>query len=114
MKLSERQSAVLEELKKVARQNAVRYRGKTEHLFLEDCKKLAQGDEYCTFGMGGLTWQVGDRLGLGAHQVLPVFKALERKGLVRRESTFRDYQRPLYWWPVGMADTLVHELGLAP
>jgi predicted ArsR family transcriptional regulator len=60
--------------------------------------------------MGGLTFQVGHRLGWTASAVLSHFKALEKRGLVIRESTNPDYKRPLYWWPVGLADSLCKEL----
>lgn len=110
MKLTERQQEVLETLRDIGRSNAVRYRSKTPYLYQQDCEKLLKGDEACVFGLGGLTWQVGGRLGLGASSVLSTFKTLESKGLIIRETRNPRYQRPLYWWPVGMAETLAEEL----
>lgn len=109
-KLTDRQQDVLETLRDIGRDNAVRYRSKTPYLYQQDCKKLVEGDEACVFGLGGLTWQVGGRLGLGAASVLSTFKALESKGLIIRETRNPRYQRPLYWWPVGMAKALAEEL----
>lgn len=110
LKLTDRQQDVLETLRDIGRENAVRYRSKTPHLYQQDCEKLLKGDEACVFGLGGLTWQVGGRLGLGASSVLSTFKALESKGLIIRETRNPRYQRPLYWWPVGMAKALAEEL----
>lgn len=112
MKLTDRQQDVLETLRDIARDNAIRYRRKAPHLYQRDCEKLLKGDEACVFGLGGLTWQVGGRLGLGASSVLSTFKALESKGLIIRETQNPRYQRPLYWWPVGMAKALAE--GLMP
>lgn len=110
MKLTERQQAVLNMLKAVSRENAFRYKDKTPYLYELDVKKLAAGDDKCAFGLGGLTYQVGGRLGMTAGAVLAIFKNLERKGLVLRESTHPEYQRPLYWWPVGLAAELTAEI----
>ncbi|MEE1922644.1 hypothetical protein V0R50_10350 [Pseudomonas sp. 148P] len=110
MKLTEKQQAVLAELRNIGRENAYRYRGVTPHLHHDDCQKLARGDQACVFGMGGLSYQVGFRLGVTASSVLAVLKALERKGLVLREATYPDHQRARYWWPVGFAAELAAEL----
>ncbi|MBV4507734.1 hypothetical protein HU751_023155 [Pseudomonas sp. BW13M1] len=108
-KLTDRQQDVLETLRDIGRDNAVRYRSKTPYLYQQDCEKLLKGDEACVFGLGGLTWQVGERLGLAAAAVLSTFKALEKKGLIIRETYNPRYQRPLYWWPVGLAQALADE-----
>ncbi|MHA6235197.1 hypothetical protein [Pseudomonas fluorescens group sp. PF-69] len=110
MKLTEKQQSVLDELSKIGRENAYRYRGVTPHLHRNDCEKLAKGDQACVFGLGGLTYQVGHRLGVAAPSVLSIFKALQRKGLVIREETYPDYLRARYWWPVGLAAELAGEL----
>ena len=114
MKLTIKQQAVLDELRKIGRDNAYKYK-ESEHgacLYEEDCKSLLKGDSSCVFGMGGLTSQVGHRLGMTAGVVLGIFKALECKGMVIRETRAPEYQRPLYWWPVGLAAELAVELGL--
>ena len=110
MKLTENQQRVLAELRKIGRDNAFRYRGITPHLHRNDCEKLARGDQACVFGMGGLTYQVGYRLQVKAGSVLSVFRALQRKGLIIREEAHPEYQRPRYWWPVGLAAELAEEL----
>jgi hypothetical protein len=110
MKLTEKQQSVLDELRKIGQENAYRYRGVTPHLHQIDCAKLARGDQACVFGLGGLTYQVGHRLGIAAPSVLSVFKALQRKELVIREESYPDYQRARYWWPVGLAAQLAGEL----
>lgn len=110
MKLTEKQQAVLDDLRKIGRKNAFLYRDSQPYLHQKDCEKLAKGDQACVFGMGGLTYQVGNRLGVAAPSVLSIFKALRRKGLVIREEAYPDYQRPRYWWPVGLAAELAGEL----
>ena len=110
MKLTAKQQAVLEELRKIGRKNAYLYRDTQPYLHEKDCEKLAKGDQACVFGMGGLSYQVGHRLGVNAPSVLSIFKALRRKGLVIREEAYPDYQRPRYWWPVGLAAELASEL----
>lgn len=110
MNLTAKQSAVLEELHKIGRHNAFLYRLKEGCLWDEDRARLEKGDEFCAFGMGGLTFQVAERLCMSTTQVLPIFKALERKGLVLRETRNPSYQRPLYWWPVGLAKELHDEI----
>jgi hypothetical protein len=110
MKLTVKQQSILDELRKIGRDNAYRYRGVTPHLHQSDCAKLARGDQACVFGLGGLTYQVGHRLGIASPFVLSVFKALQRKGLVLREESYPEYQRPRYWWPVGLAAELAGEL----
>lgn len=104
------QQRVLGELRKIGRENLFRYKEKSPYLFGQDCKNLAAGDQRCVFGMGGLTFQAGKRLGLSASAVLSIFKALERKGLVLRETRNPTYKRPLYWWPVGLAAELAAEV----
>ena len=110
MRLTEKQQNVLDELRKIGRANAYRYRGITPHLHESDCGKLTRGDQACVFGLGGLTYQVGHRLGIAAPSVLSIFKALQRKGLVIREEAYPDYQRARYLWPVGLAAELAGEL----
>ena len=110
MKLTSNQQRVLDALREVSRANVVQYRGKTPYLYEQDLKKLAAGDQACAFGLGGLSYQVGTRLGLPAASVLRTFKTLERKGLALRESSYPEYQRPRYWWPVGLAAEMAAEL----
>lgn len=110
MKLTERQQLVLGELRKIGRENAYRYQDSQPYLHDQDCKRLSKGDQACTFGLGGLTWQVGGRLTMSAGGVLSIFKALELKGVVVRETRNPSYQRALYWWPVGLAKELASEL----
>lgn len=110
MKLTAKQQSVLDELRKIGRENAYRYLETQPYLHQTDREKLARGDQACVFGMGGLTYQVGHRLGIGAPAVLSTFKALRRKGLVIREESYPDYQRARYWWPVGLALELAGEL----
>ena len=109
MKLTANQQAVLDELRKIGRANFYRYRESCPHLHKEDCERAAKGDYECAFRLGGLSYQVGYRLKMSASAVLSIFKALERKGLVLRETYNPSYQRPLYWWPVGLAAELVSE-----
>lgn len=108
--LTDKQLRILDALREVSRTNVLRYRDSTQYLYEEDCKKLASGDQACAFGLGGLSYQVGARLDLSAASVLSTFKALERKGLVLRESSYPEYHRPRYWWPVGLAAELAAEL----
>ncbi|BFT62328.1 hypothetical protein [Pseudomonas moorei] len=109
MKLTEKQQAVLAELRKIGRENAYRYRETQPYLHQKDCEKLALCDQACVFGLGGLTYQVAGRLGVAAPSVLSIFKALRRKGLVIREEAYPDYQRARYWWPVDLAAELAGE-----
>ena len=53
MKLTEKQQAVLDELRKIGRKNAYLYRDTQPYLHQNDCEKLAKGDQACVFGMGG-------------------------------------------------------------
>ncbi len=110
MKLTDNQRRVLAELRRVGRDNAFRYRIREAYLHKQNIERLGQGDQACTFGLGGLTCQVGHAVGMKPGAVLGIFKALERKGLVIRESRDPWYQRPLYWWPVGLAAELSTEL----
>lgn len=110
LKLTARQQSILDTLRGIGRDNAIRYRVTTPHLYQQDCKRLLKGDEACTCGLGGLTFQVGARLGLSSQTVLSTFKVLESRGLVIRETRNPTYQRPLYWWPVGLAKALADEL----
>ncbi|WP_288076496.1 hypothetical protein [Pseudomonas sp.] len=112
MKITIKQQAVLDTLRQIGRENFYRYRGKEPHLHKIDCENVARGDDHCAFGLGGFTYQVGYRLGMKPASVLAIFKSLESKGLVLRETQYPEYQRPLYWWPVGLAAELVAELGL--
>lgn len=106
MRLTENQQRVLEELRAIGRENFARYQVKEPYLHARDRERVARGDQHCAFGLGGLTYQTGYRLGMTAGAVLSTFKALERKGLVIRETDYPEYQRPLYWWPVGLAAEL--------
>ncbi|WP_300727269.1 hypothetical protein [Pseudomonas sp.] len=106
MKLTDKQQNILDELRKIGRENAYRYRGVTPYLHQNDCEKLARGDQACVFGLGGLTYQVGGRLNINPSAVLSAFKALQRKGLVLCEESYPDYQRARYWWPTGLAAEL--------
>lgn len=111
MKLTERQVHVLMCLQAVCREQVFRYSGKCGHLFQSDLLTLVtKGDSGCAWGMGGLTWWVAPRLDLNPGQVLTAFKQLEAKGLVVREARHYTYQRPLYWWPLGLADEICNEL----
>ena len=110
VKLTEKQQLVLDELRKIGRENAYRYLDKQAYLHKEDLRKIALGDVACVFSMGGLSYQVAHRLGVSAPSVLGIFKALRRKGLVIREESYPDYQRARYWWPVGLAAELAAEL----
>lgn len=110
LSLTPKQQTVLEELRRIGTNNADAYRTSCTYLYQEDCLKLTKGDAHCVFGLGGLTWQVGGRLSMSTASVLNIFKALEAKGLVIREARNMTYQRPLYWWPVGLADALCDAL----
>lgn len=110
MKLTEKQQSVLDELRSICIKNAYRYRGTQPFLHRNDCEKLAKGDKYCVFGMGGLTYQVARNMGVTAQSVLSTFKALHVKGLIVREDAYPDYQRARYWWPAGLAAELAAEL----
>lgn len=110
MNLTAKQSAVLEELRKIGRRNVFVYKDVHGHLYDDDKARIAKGDEFCAFGLGGLTYQVAHRIGSTPGAVLAIFKALERKGLVLRETRNPSYQRPLYWWPVGLAKELHDEI----
>lgn len=110
LKLTARQQSILDTLRGIGSDNAIRYRDTTPHLYQQDCQRLLKGDEACTWGLGGLTCQVGARLGLSPQAVLSTFKALESRGLIIRETRNPTYQRPLYWWPVGLAKALAGEL----
>jgi DNA-binding MarR family transcriptional regulator len=109
MKLTENQQRVLTQLRDIGRRNVLKYRGDA-HLHNQDLEKLRKGDDVSAFGLGGLTFQVGSQLGMTPGSVLSTFKALERKGLVLRETRNPEYQRPLYWWPMGLAAELHAEL----
>lgn len=111
VKLTPRQDSVLSELVAIGRKNAFAYKDKHPYLHAQDLNRLHLGDDACVWGLGGLSWQVGGRLGLSAQSVLSAFKSLEAKGLVIRETRNPGYKRPLYWWPVGLAADLRNELG---
>jgi hypothetical protein len=110
MSLTEKQQRVLDDLKRIGRENAYRYREREAYLHKQDLGRLERGDHVCAFGLGGLTYQVGRSVGMKPGAVLSTFKALERKGLVIREDRHSEYQRPLYWWPTGLAAELYAEL----
>jgi hypothetical protein len=106
MKLTQRQQEVIDSLEVICRRNVVLYKNSCDHLYQESLRKLLTGDAACVFGNGALTFQVGKALGLEAGAVLSTFKALESKGLVIRETRHPTYMRPLYWWPVGLAEKM--------
>lgn len=108
--ITERQQLVLNELREIGRTNLFRYAESCPYLFQQDCRKVAAGDIPCAFGLGGLTYQVGRRLGWTTTAVLSAFKALEKRGLIIRETSHLTYKRPMYWWPAGLADSLCAEL----
>lgn len=110
MILTSKQQAVIDELHKICRHNALMYRESCPHLYQENLAWLGKGDPACVFRMGGLTFQIAVRLKTTAGSVLAVFKALEKKGLVIPETRAPSYKRPLYWWPVGFAAQLHSEL----
>ena len=110
MKLTAKQQIVLDELRKIGRDNLYRYRGVTPCLHSNDCARVTAGDQACPFGLGGLTYQIGHRLDIGAGSVLSTLNALQRKGLVIRDESYPHYQRARYWWPVGLAAELAAEL----
>lgn len=109
--MNSNQQKVLEELRKIGRESLFRYQVQSPYLFGLDCEKVRAGDEACVFGMGGLSWVVSARLGLTTAYVLNTFKALEKKDMVIRETRNPTYQRPLYWWPAGLAAELSKEIG---
>lgn len=111
-KLTERQQAVLDSLEAICRRNVALYKESCDHLYQESLRKLSLGDAACVFGNGALTFQVGAAIGLRAGSVLSTFKALESKGLAIRETRNPSYQRPLYWWPAGLAEKLCAEFEL--
>lgn len=109
--LTETQSKVLESLRAHCRDNVVRYREICPHLYKDDLARIGKGDKASVWGLGCLTWQLGNKHGMAAEKVLRTFKALESRGLVIRENRGTwSYQRPLYWWPVGLAAELAAEL----
>lgn len=110
MKLTKNQGEVLAELRSIGRKNAFKYKDSQPYLHSQDLHNLNLGDQYCAFGLGGLTYQVAAKLGMNCGSVLAIFKALERKGLVIRETRNPEYKRPLYWWPVGFSEELLAEL----
>ena len=110
MNLTENQAAVLSALRDVGRKNLFLYVGSSAYLFQEDCKKIVKGDYWCVFGMGGLSWHIAPRVELPTATVLSIFKQLERRGFVIRETVRVGRGRPLYWWPVGLAALLCAEL----
>lgn len=109
--LTETQALVLNAMRTQCRANVVRYRESCPHLYQDDLVRIGNGDKGSVWGLGSLTWQVANKLSLTAEKVLRTFKALESRGLVIREERGAwTYQRPLYWWPVGLAAELVSEL----
>ncbi|NNN24388.1 hypothetical protein [Pseudomonas nitroreducens] len=109
--LTETQALVLNALRAHCKANVVRYRESYPHLYQDDLVRISKGDKGSVWGLGCLTWQLGNKHGMAAAKVLRTFKALEARGLVIREDrAVWTYQRPLYWWPVGLAAELVGEL----
>ncbi|GLO41537.1 hypothetical protein PPUN15366_31820 [Pseudomonas putida] len=96
-------------LRDIGRDNAVRYRSKTPHLYQQDCEKLLKGDEACVFGLDGLTWQVRQTAGACRGGGAQHLQSPREEGLIIRETCNPRYQRPLYWWPVGLAKALADE-----
>lgn len=110
MNLTDNQSAVLQALRSIAHKNLYRYATNSPYLFQQECLKIVKGDHWCVFGMGGLSWHVGKIVNLPTPTVLSIFKQLERRGFVIRETVRVGQGRPLYWWPVGYASQLCAEL----
>lgn len=109
-KMTDMQNHVLEQLRRHCRLQAGRYAGgKDDYLHKKDLERLRRGDQSAVFGLGGLTFQIGHQLNMTPAKVLRIFKALREKGLVISEEK-GDYQRPLYWWPVGLAAEITAEL----
>lgn len=109
--LTDTQVLVLDAMRVQCRANVVRYRKSCPHLYRDDLERIGKGDKGSVWGLGCLTWQSANKLGMTAGKVLRTFKALEARGLVIREDrAVWTYQRPLYWWPVGLAAELVVEL----
>ncbi|WP_236199919.1 hypothetical protein [Pseudomonas pseudonitroreducens] len=107
--LTETQALVLDALRAHCKANVVRYRESCPHLYQDNLERISKGDKGSVWGLGSLTWQLGKKHGMAAEKVLRTFKTLESRGLVIREER-GTYQRPLYWWPVGLAGELVAEL----
>lgn len=107
--LTETQVLVLDALRAHCKANVVRYRESYPHLYQDNLEKIGKGDAASVWGLGCLTWQLGNKHGIAAEKVLRTFKVLETRGLVIREER-GTYQRPLYWWPAGLAAELVSEL----
>ena len=109
--LTDTQSLVLEQLRVHCRRQVMLYRGgKYDHLHQDKLARIQRGDQACAFCLGGLTFQIGHQLHMPAAKVLRTFKALKAKGMVLSEDKV-DYQRPLYWWPVGLAGESAAEIG---
>lgn len=108
MSLTENQCRVLETLRTRGRERAFHFSATCSHLFQQDCARLIRGDDHCVYRLGTLTSSVAYRLCLTPAAVLRVLKSLERKGLVIRDQ----YEQRVadYWWPVGLADQICHEL----
>lgn len=107
--LTDTQTLILETLREHCRASALRWRDSEPHLYKSDLAQIKRGDQASAFGLGCLTWWMGNKLGMTPAKVLRTFKALEARGLVLREKNVT-YQRPLYWWPVGLAAELAVEL----
>lgn len=105
MKLTNNQALVLEELQRRCRLNPFAHQNQSEHLFQQSVQRLNQGDQACVYGMGALSWGVAHTLGMSTGKTLRILKALQVKGLVITEED-DDYQRPRYWWAVGIAEEL--------
>jgi len=104
------QQAVLDNMTEISRSNAERWRSRGGHLYLSDLDRLKGGDETSVFGLGTLTSQLAFRLNKSTGSVLSILKALQRKGIVIHEADADSYQRPLYWWPTGLAEKIYLEL----
>lgn len=107
--LTDTQVLVLNAMRAHCRVNVVRYRESCPHLYQDNLEQIGKGDAASVWGLGCLTWQLGNKHGMAAAKVLRTFKALESRGMVIREHR-GTYQRPLYWWPAGLAAELVAEL----
>jgi len=105
MKLTSMQAVVLDKLRDYCAANMMRSKN-WQHGYRGDVAALARGDAACVFGIGALTFQIGGQLGVSAGKILTIFKQLEAKGLVIRETKHPTYKRALYWWPVGYAAEL--------
>ncbi|WP_010486838.1 hypothetical protein [Pseudomonas sp. S9] len=110
MKLTANQIVVLDELRRRCRANPFKHQNQSEHLFELAVQCFRLGDKACVYGMGALSWGMANTVGMPAGKVLRILKSLKAKGLVITEED-DGYQRPRYWWAVGIAEELSAKLG---